>query len=216
MRNHHYSGYTLVELSVALTLAGVVVLASVSGTTWLLDQQRINEVSTQNADAIKRLNDAYDQLPNYAGLSLRQAVSFGAFRRFVINQAGTPNVAVTHPFSGAVGVATLNGAPLTWGLYLNSIPARYCTDLLFQSDAMSDALVVFPGGMVDPIGWAGAGGVTVDASVPAITIAAGFAGAAPRIVKNLTQNNLVPAALAAACNGAGDNIGVLLLKSKLR
>ena len=215
MKNHQ-SGYSLVELSVALTLSGAVVLASISGTTWLIDQQRISELSTQNADAIKRLNDVYDQLPSYAGLSLRQAVSFGAFRRFVINQAGTPNVTVTHPFGGAVGVAPINAAPLTWGLYLNSIPARYCTDLLFQSDPMSDALVVFPGGMANPIGWAGIGGVTVNADVPEITIAGGFGAAAPRIVKNLTQNNLVPAALAAACNGAGGDIGVLLLKSKLR
>lgn len=215
MKRHQF-GYTLVELSVAVALAGMIVLGSVAGATRLVGQQKINELSTQNADAIKRLNDAYDQLPSYAGLSLRQAVSFGAFRRFVINQAGTPNVTVTHPFGGAVGVAPINAAPLTWGLYLNAIPARYCTDLLFQSDPMADALVVFPGGMPNPIGWAGGGGVTVNANVPEITIAAGFGAGAPRIVKNLTQNNLVPAALAAACNGAGDNIGVLLLKSKLR
>jgi len=212
----YQSGYTLVELSVALTLAGAVVLASISGTTWLIDQQRINALSTQNADAIKRLDGAYDQLPSYAGLSLRQAVSFGAFSHFIIEQRGTPNVTVTHPFGGAVGVAAVNSAPLTWGLYLNAIPARYCTDLLFQADPMSDALVVFPGGMANPIGWSGPSGITVDANVPAITIAAGFAGAAPRIVKNLT-GNLAPAALAAACNSANNNVvGVLLLKSKLR
>ena len=52
-------------------------------------------------------------------------------------------------------------------------------------------------------------------NVPAITIAAGFAGTAPVIAKNLTVD-LAPDALAQACNAIGDSFGVLLLKSKLR
>lgn len=209
----HQSGYTLVELSVVMALAGMIVLGSIAGTTSLLGQQKINELSAQNTGAIKRITEAYAQLPSYGGLSLRQAVSFGAFKQFVINQRATDRVTVTHPFGGAVGVAPLTGGT-AWGLYLNAIPARYCTELLFQSAPMADALIVFPDGMDNPIGWSGS--VVFDASVPAVSIGSGFGGAAPRIAKNLSQDDLAPAALALACNGAGNNFGLLLLKSKLR
>jgi prepilin-type N-terminal cleavage/methylation domain-containing protein len=68
----HQSGYTLVELSVVVALAGVVVLGSIAGATSLLRQQTIKELSAQNGDAIQR-TDVYAQLPSYDGLSLRQA-----------------------------------------------------------------------------------------------------------------------------------------------
>ncbi|MBG7617935.1 prepilin-type N-terminal cleavage/methylation domain-containing protein [Herbaspirillum sp. AP02] len=207
------SGYTLVELSVVMALAGMIVLGSIAGATSLLDQHRINELSAENADAIKRVNETYAQLPSYGGLSLRQAVSFGAFKQFIINQRATDRVTVTHPFGGALGVAPLTGGT-AWGLYLNAIPARYCADLLFQSAPMADALIVFPNGMDNPIGWSGS--VVFDASVPAVSIGPSFGGAAPRIAKNLSQDDLAPAALALACTGAGNNFGLLLLKSKLR
>lgn len=213
MRNNH-SGYTLVELSVAVALAGMIVLASVAGAMSLVDQQRINDLSAQNADAIKRLNDAYAELPNYAGLSLQQAVSFGAFSQFAIQNAGTNNVTVTHPFGGAIGIAPIaSNSSLVWGLYLDAIPAKYCTELLFQSAPIADALVVFPGGMNTPVGWTG--NVGLNTNVPAVTITGGFAGTAPVIAKNLTVD-LTPNALAQACNVVGGNFGVLLLKSKLR
>jgi prepilin-type N-terminal cleavage/methylation domain-containing protein len=208
------SGYTLVELSVALALAGLIVLGSVAGAMSLIDQKKINDLSTQNGDAIKRINGAYSQMPNYAGLTLRQAVSFGAFSQFNINNAGTNNVTVTHPFGGATGVASItNNSSLAWGLFLNAIPAQYCTELLFQSASIADALVVFPGGMDNPVGWAGNIGLNIN--VPEITILGGFAGAAPVIAKNLTIE-LAPNALARACNAVGGSFGVLLLKSKLR
>ncbi|MFJ3057601.1 type II secretion system protein [Herbaspirillum sp. NPDC087042] len=206
-------GYTLVELSVVLALAGIVALGSVAGAMSLIDQQRINEFSAQNTDAIKRINDTYAQLPSYNGLSLRQAVSFGAFSQFIINQRATDNVTVTHPFGGAVGVAPVNGpTPLAWGLYLNAIPASHCIDLLFRSAPASDALVVFPGGMSNPVDWRGQ--IRLDASVPAIAIDGGLGGAGPLIAKNLTTN-LSPDSLSRVCNLAGNRFGVLLLKSKL-
>ncbi|QDD65244.1 prepilin-type N-terminal cleavage/methylation domain-containing protein [Herbaspirillum seropedicae] len=213
MRKNH-SGYTLVELSVAVAVAGMIVLASVAGAVSLVDQQRISDLTAQNADAIKRVNDAYVQLPNYDGLSLRQAVSFGAFRQFAINRAGTPDVTVTHPFGGAVGITPLAGAaPLAWGLYLNAIPAKYCTEVLFQSGPIADALVVFPDGMNNPAGWTG--NIGINRNVPEITVLGGLGSTAPVIAKNLTTD-LAPSALARACNFAGTSFGVLLLKSKLR
>ncbi|QNB07654.1 type II secretion system protein [Herbaspirillum frisingense] len=208
------SGYTLVELSVAVALAGMIVLGGITGATSLLDQQRINDLSEQNANAIRRVNEAYAQLPSYTGLSLRRAVSFGAFNQFIINLPGTDRVTVTHPFGGAVGVAPLGGAaPLAWGLYLNAIPARHCIEMLYQSAPLADALVVFPGGMGNPVGWTG--NIAINTAVPEITIGGGFGPAAPRIVKNLTREP-APPALAAACQDAGGNLGVLLLKTKLR
>ncbi len=212
MRKHH-SGYTLVELSVALALAGMIVLTSITGTTWLLAQQRINELSAENGNAIRRINDAYDQLPNYGGLTLRQAVSLGAFNHFLITQRGANNVTVAHPFGGAVGVAPIGVASRAWGLYLNALPTEHCADLLFQFAPIADALVVFPGGMADPVGWALI--VGLDSNLPAITISAGLNVAVPRIVRNLGQD-LAPAALSAACRDAGNNFGVLLVRSKLR
>ncbi|MDR6584078.1 type II secretion system protein [Herbaspirillum sp. BH-1] len=210
----HQSGYTLVELSVVVALAGMVVLGSIAGATSLLRQQTIKELSAQNGDAIQRITDVYAQLPSYDGLSLRQAVSFGAFNRFVITDRATDKVTVTHPLRGAVGVAPLNDAPaLIWGLYMDAIPAELCADLLFHSAPIADALVVFPGGMGAPNGWTR--NFTVNTNVPEIAISAGFSVAAPRIAKNLTQD-LVPTALASACQDAGSNVGVLLLKSKLR
>ena len=209
----HQSGYTLVELSVVVALAGVVVLGSIAGATSLLRQQTINELSAQNADAIKRVTEAYAQLPSYAGLSLRQAVSFGAFSQFVITQRGTNSVTVTHPLRGAVGLTPIGGGAQAWGLYLNAIPAELCADLLWQSAPVADAMVVFPGGMGNPNDWTN--NLTVNANVPEIAITAGFSATPPRIVKNLTVD-LAPTALANACQSTGDNVGVLLLKSKLR
>ncbi|HZG22726.1 MAG TPA: prepilin-type N-terminal cleavage/methylation domain-containing protein [Herbaspirillum sp.] len=209
----HQSGYTLVELSVVVALAGMIVLGSIAGTTTLLHQQRLNELSAQNADAIKRINETYAQLPSYAGLSLRQAVSFGAFNQFTITERATDDVTVTHPFGGAVGVAPARGdAPLAWGLYLNAIPAAHCIDLLYQAAPMADGLVVFPNGMDAPNNWTA--NIAVDINIPAINIATGLSGPAPRIAKNLTED-LAPAALVAACSEAGNTLGVLLLKSKL-
>ncbi|BEV16235.1 prepilin-type N-terminal cleavage/methylation domain-containing protein [Herbaspirillum sp. DW155] len=208
------SGYTLVELSVALALAGTIVLASVAGTMSLIDQQRVNDFAVQNADAIKRINDVYAQLSNYNGLSLRQAVSFGAFRQFIINNAGTDNVTVTHPFGGAIGVAPINnGGFMAWGLYLNAVPAKYCSDLLFQAEPLSDALVVFPDGMANPVGWAPSLGINT--ALPAIIVTAGFGGSAPIFAKNL-NTDLAPNTLGQACNAVGNNFGVLLVRSKLR
>ncbi len=212
MKNHQ-SGYTLVELSVVMALAGLIVVGSLVGATTLLHQQTVNGLAAQNADAIKRVNEAYAQLPSYAGLSLRQAVSFGAFSQFVITQRANDNVTVAHPLRGAVGVAPVNGGAQAWGLYLNAIPADLCAELLLQSAPVADALVVYPGGMGNPNDWSRS--LFIDANVPAITFGAGFGAAAPRIAKNLTED-LAPVALSAACQNAGDHLGVLLLKSKLR
>ncbi|UIN19842.1 prepilin-type N-terminal cleavage/methylation domain-containing protein [Herbaspirillum frisingense] len=209
----HQSGYTLVELSVVVALAGVVVLGSIAGATSLLHQQTIKELSAQNGNAIQRITDAYAQLPSYDGLSLRQAVSFGAFSPFVITERATDDVTVTHPLRGAVGVAPTNGGALAWGLYMNAIPAELCADMLFQSASIADALVVFPGGMDNPNGWIRS--IVVNANVPEIAIGPGFGAAAPRIAKNLT-GNLAPTVLANACQNAGNSVGLLLLKSKLR
>lgn len=213
MRDHS-SGYTLVELSVVMALVSIIMLASVAGAMALIDQHRINQLAEQNAEAIKRVEAAYGEQPNYTGLSLRQAVSYGAFRPFIISQSGTNNVTVTHPYGGAVGVAALGGvAPLAWGLYLNAIPAKLCTDLLLQSAPAVDALIVYPGGMNNPTGWAG--DVVLDGSVPRIIPGPGFDATAPVIAKNLTVA-MSPTALSDACHFAGTSFGVLLLKSKLK
>lgn len=210
------SGYTLVELSVVLALAGMVVLGSIAGASYLISVNKINQITAQSADAITRLERAYGPLSSYAGLTLRQAVSFGAFNQFVVAQPATSNVAVTHTLGGAVGVAPLPGtAPLAWGVYLDAIPAQHCSELVYQAAPLADALIVFPGGMGNPVGWAG-GMLRFDAAVPAVTVSAGnLTSTAPVIAKNLTVD-VSPSSIATACSFVGDSFGVLLIKSKLK
>ena len=203
-------GFTLVELSVVVALAGLVLAVAISGSMRLLLSSRISALSDMCQQAVVAVNSVYKSSASYSGLTTRQLVAFGPFASNAVSNAGTDAVVVRHALGGTVSAhwvdSNLPGRPLAWGLYIDQIPAEACGELLITLDPLSDAIAIMPTGNAGT--WQNNIGFNTTSNSFTST------GLPVTYIKNI-GGSWSPALAGSACNAAGSYVGIVSLGAKV-
>lgn len=133
-------GLTLVELAVAVSIAGVVVL----GATALGAQAWADYRADRFGELLVALTDEVDGVytvrNDYVGLSTASAGGLGLLRH--------EPVAGQHLYGGSMTLGVLVGAGFNnqaWGVHYASVPAVACLTVLRTALAVGDAVALRPG-----------------------------------------------------------------------
>lgn len=210
-RNDGSRGYTLVELSVVVALASVLLAVTISGAMRLLLSARVTAMSDMCQQAVMAVNSVYKSSATYAGLTTRQLVAFGPFPGNMITNPASDAVVVSHALGGTLSAHSINsdlpGQPIAWGLYLDQIPVEACGELLITLDPLSDAIALMPSG----------NGGTFQNNISFSTMANSFtsSGLPVTYIKNI-GSPWSPAMAGAACNAAGSSVAIVSLGAKVQ
>ncbi|MFS2116076.1 type 4 pilus major pilin [Herbaspirillum frisingense] len=134
------SGFTIVELSVAVAIAGVLLVSAIALVQVVLRQARANDVVSGIPRMMAQIDKIYARANSYVGLGTEVAIGFGAFDaafdifgvaplRTANNRFGFPTtVDVATVFTGA---ASNTGFVVT----LAGIPTASCADIVSSASA---------------------------------------------------------------------------------
>ncbi|MFJ3057600.1 type II secretion system protein J [Herbaspirillum sp. NPDC087042] len=221
------SGFTIVELSVAVAIAGVLLVSAIALVQVVLRQSRANDVVSGIPRLMTQIDKIFSQATSYAGLTTDGAIGFGAFDG-VFDIAGTsPNRRANNRFGypTTVDVATAFGGADTSSGYvvtLAGIPTSSCADIVSSAAATG-----VRGILVQPEATLGTRSITA-AGISTLTltgltgVAAG--GAAPTdatgsaaVVKGHLLNGLLDVAAATnvrACGTGNASVSIGLVNWK--
>lgn len=140
-RRRAQRGFTLVELSVAVAIAGVLLVSAIALVQVVLRQARANDVVSSIPRTMAQIDKIYSSTTSYAGLGTDVAIGFGAFDG-VYNITGTsPNRVASNSFGypTLVDIATgFNGAADTntgYVVSLTGVPQQSCADIVSSASA---------------------------------------------------------------------------------
>ncbi len=134
------SGFTIVELSVAVAIAGVLLVSAIALVQVVLRQARANDVVSGIPRMMAQIDKIYARTNSFVGLGTEVAIGFGAFdaafdilgtapSRTANNRFGFPTtVDVATAFTGA---ASNTGYVVT----LAGIPTASCADIVSSASA---------------------------------------------------------------------------------
>jgi prepilin-type N-terminal cleavage/methylation domain-containing protein len=139
-------GYTLVELAIAVTVAGVISsgVAMIGARTWA--QHREEMFGSQMTQLVSSIENMFGAGGTYSNLDLVTAVNLGIFTNEVVDTSVSPP-RVDHVYRGPItlGVLSSNGfANLGWGLHFARLPGNTCLAVLDYAVALFDAVAVVP------------------------------------------------------------------------
>ncbi len=140
------AGYTLVELAVAVAVAGVIAsgVALIGALMWA--QHREDQFGAQMTELVSAIESTFSAGGTYSQLDLTTAVKLGAFKNEVVDITVSPP-RVEHLYKGPItlGVLSLNGfANLGWGLHFARLPGNTCLAVLDYAIALFDAVAIVP------------------------------------------------------------------------
>jgi prepilin-type N-terminal cleavage/methylation domain-containing protein len=200
-RRQAQSGFTIVELSVAVAIAGVLLVSAIALVQVVLRQARANDVVSGIPRMMAQIDKIYSQANNYTGLNTDAAIGFGAFDgAFDINGV-VPNRRANNRFgySTNVDVAGVFGGaatPTGYVVTLAGIPTASCADVVTSASATG-----VRGILVQPEATAGTRAITL-ADVGTLTLngirgipAGGGAGVPATANAAVVKGNLVNGAL---------------------
>ncbi|EOA05948.1 hypothetical protein HFRIS_005798 [Herbaspirillum frisingense GSF30] len=224
---HAQRGFTIVELSVAVAIAGVLLVSAIALVQVVLRQSRANDVVSGIPRLMAQIDKIYARANNFIGLSTDVAVGFGAFdsvfdilgappNRIANNRFGyATNVDVATAFTGA---ATNTGYAVTFA----GIPASSCADIVTSAAATGiRGILVQPETTVGTrsITTAGIGTMTlaaIQAVPPGGATAGGTTGGGAVVKGNLANGNLDIAAMTdpRACGTGSSTVTIGLVNWK--
>ena len=130
-------GYSLIELSIALAIIGVVIAGSIVGVQAILRSNNVNKTIGQTNVAVNKIVGKLIRDNNYVNANTVNLTRIGleVWSTADIISGGVAAARVTHPLSGDVFVAPLTVA--TEGIAINqgyvytlsSVPVAACADL---------------------------------------------------------------------------------------
>ncbi len=130
-------GYTIVELSVSVAIAGVLLVGSIALVQTVLNTARANDTITSISRIIAQVDKIWANTNSYAGLTLAAAGGAGVFEGLTIVRTGTPPVVtgVTHKFNRNVTVGVNSempsaGANRGYTMTFTGIPTSVCADIV--------------------------------------------------------------------------------------
>lgn len=219
---HAQSGFTIVELSVAVAIAGVLLVSAIALVQVVLRQTRANDLVSSIPRTLTQIDKMYARGTTFAGLTTQVAIGFGAFDgAFDITGPATSRIA-THRFGyGTLAQAATNfrgvagGDPSAYAVMYAGIPRAACADVV-SSAAASGVL----GLVVAPETTVGTPAFT-EANAQALTMgmfdATGIAPSAGVRVKGTTNNSALDVAALAggnACGTASDTVTIAMVNWK--
>jgi prepilin-type N-terminal cleavage/methylation domain-containing protein len=143
-------GFTIVELSIAVAIAGVLLVGSVSLVQTVLNTARANDSITSLARTITQIEKTWSSANDYAGLSLASAAGAGAFEGLQKTVVAGVTTAVRNKFNRDITVS-LNvdlpsaGASRGYAMAYKGIPTSVCTDIVSSSvNAGIRGLLIIP------------------------------------------------------------------------
>jgi len=127
-------GYSLIELSIALAIIGVVIAGAIIGVQSILRTNNVNKTISQTNNAVNRIvaKLARDNTYNNATTATLTAANQGIWEDNYLGAVGVVN----HPFGNDIFVTPLGGAGQfdisagqAYSYALTGIPVAACTDL---------------------------------------------------------------------------------------
>ncbi len=130
-------GYTIVELSIAVAIAGVLLVSAIGLVQTVLTTNRANESITLLTRAMAQIDKIWADQPDYNGLNLATAGAAGVFTGMQVTRDTTTNVVtgVISKFNRPilVGLAPnlpTNAANRGYTLTFAGVPVSVCADLV--------------------------------------------------------------------------------------
>jgi prepilin-type N-terminal cleavage/methylation domain-containing protein len=149
-------GYSLIELSIALAIIGVVIAGSIVGVQAILTSNNVNKTIKQTNNAVGKVISKFVRDSDWSKVTnpTLTKVGFDVWNDTEVQNAGTSGAVVTHPLGGKVIVkpvvtgstddANSYGIDNNQGLVytLTGIPVRGCSDLAAGLEGLAVALSV--------------------------------------------------------------------------
>lgn len=140
-------GYSLIELSIALAIIGVVIAGSIIGVQSILRTNNVNKTISQANNATNRIVAKLARDSTYANATTANltAANMGIWEDNYITAAGV----VVHPFGNNIFVAPLAGAGQfeidpgqAYAYTLTGIPVAACSDLAVGLEGLGVAMSI--------------------------------------------------------------------------
>lgn len=128
-------GYTIVELSVAVAIAGVLLVGSISLVQTVLNTSRANDTITGLSRTLTQITKIWSSANNYDGLTTATAIAAGAFvgltttSTTVTSKFNRP-VTVTVEANIGAGGSVGTGAKMGYDIVYTGIPTSVCADIV--------------------------------------------------------------------------------------
>jgi len=143
-------GYSLIELSIALAIVGVVIAGSIVGVQAILRSNNVNKTISQTNTAVNKIVGKMVRDVNYSNVTLKNLTAKGVevWADADIASGGTDTAQVTHPLSGRVYVAPLSAstewvqANLGYVYTLAGVPVAACADLAVGLEGLAYVLSI--------------------------------------------------------------------------
>lgn len=208
-------GYTIVELSIAVAIAGVLLVSAIGLVQTVLTTNRANETTTLLIKAMAQIDKIWADQPDYGGLSIGAAGAAGVFNGMQVARAvaGGPVTSVTSKFNRPVFVATAPDLPTAgtnrgYVITFAGIPTTVCADLVSAAAGAGIRAI-----MVTP-----ETATTTGALIPTALSAAGVltppAATAVAIDASLTSLNIATTMGATACGASTSTVALSFVNWK--
>lgn len=130
-------GYSLIELSIALAIIGVVIAGSIIGVQAILRSNNVNRTIAQTNTAVNRIIAKLLSDSNYGNATLQNLTYDGTevWGEAAIQSGGSANVTVTHVFGSNIFVRPLSAQEQNintnqgFVYTLTGVPEAACSDL---------------------------------------------------------------------------------------
>jgi prepilin-type N-terminal cleavage/methylation domain-containing protein len=179
-------GYTIVELSISVAIAGVLLVSAIGLVQQVLTTNRANETSTLLIKAMAQIDKIWADQPDFNNLTLATAGAAGVFAGMQVGYDATTGAvnSVTSKFNRQIYVGLANDIPTTgakrgYVITFAGIPTSVCADLVTAVGGGGvRGILVSPettaggtGAAVVPTAMSSAGAFTLPVTTPA-TVAA--------------------------------------------
>lgn len=129
-------GYTIVELSIAVAIAGVLLVSAIGLVQTVLQTNRANESITLVTKAMAQVDKIWADQPDYSGISLATAGAANVFAGMIIGRAADNSViSVTSKFNRPIWVSPADNLPKAglkkgYGITFAGVPTSVCADVV--------------------------------------------------------------------------------------
>lgn len=130
-------GYTIVELSIAVAIAGVLLVSAIALVQNVLQTNRANESITLISKAMAQIDKIWADQADYSGVTLANAGAANVFAGMQVTTDPTTKLVtgVSSKFNRPIWVAAASGLPASglnkgYGITFAGIPTGVCADIV--------------------------------------------------------------------------------------
>ena len=138
------AGFTVVELSVAVAIAGILLVGAISLVQTVLQTSRANDTAGGLSRVFAQIEKYYNNQPDYSGINTDGMVGLGVFQGPFLASGTSPNQSVNSRFGYQVAVTALtnyssgsvNGKNQAYAVVFSGVPQKVCADLVTAADSI--------------------------------------------------------------------------------